>query len=343
MQPTVLITGGTGYIGAWTVKLLLEKGYTVRLTVRNKRKTDKYEYLQTLADNLPGKLEIWEADLLQPDSFDKAAKGAKAILHLASPFSLRKQNPQTDLIDPALIGTKNVLNAASKSGSVTKVVLTSSVAAIHGDNIDMKELGLSEFTEQHFNKTSSLAHQPYSYSKVLAEEEAWKIYNAQSTWKLVVINPAFVLGPPVHEGSDSESLQFMHDILHGKYRMGVPHIEFGFVDVRDVAKAHILALENNNSDGRHIILERVASVWELTKIIKLKYANEFKLPLMVAPKLIILLFGWMFGLSIKFIYRNVGYPLRFNTTKAKINLKMTYIPFEQTVIDMVEFFKRNKK
>jgi nucleoside-diphosphate-sugar epimerase len=114
------------------------------------------------------------------------------------------------------LGTRNVLNAATKSGTVKKVVLTSSVAAVHGDNIDMQEQKLTEFTEEHFNTSSSATHQPYSYSKVIAEKEAWKLAEAQNRWKLVVINPSFVLGPSLTGSSDSESISFMKDILKGK-------------------------------------------------------------------------------------------------------------------------------
>jgi nucleoside-diphosphate-sugar epimerase len=194
MNKTILVTGGTGYIGSWVTKGLLEKGYTVRLTVRDKDKKEKYRPLQDIEKNTEGKLEIWEADLLKEGSFDKPAEGCLAIMHIASPFTFRIKDPQKELIDPALKGTRNVVNAATKSTTVKKVVLTSSVAAVHGDNIDMKKLGITEFTEEYFNTSSSLNHQPYSYSKVLAEKEAWEIHKNQDKWKLIVINPSFVMG-----------------------------------------------------------------------------------------------------------------------------------------------------
>ena len=273
--------------------------------------------------------------MLRAGSFDEPANGSMAIIHMASPFTLRFKDAQKELIEPALKGTRNVLEAANKATTVKKVVLTSSVAAVHGDNIDMHEQGLKEFTEEHFNTSSSAKHQPYSYSKVLAEKEAWKIYEAQDKWQLVVINPSFVLGPSLSPASDSESLHFMKEMLGGKYFLGAPDLMFGFVDVRDVAMAHILALENDQAAGRHILAARVMSVYDFSQLIKKLYGNKYKLPIMQSPKPILYLVGWLFGLTWKFIKRNVGYPIRLNATKSKEVLGLTYRPLEETVKDMI--------
>ena len=333
---TILITGGTGYIGAWVVKKLLEKDYTVRMTVRDKNQTNKYSYLESFSKTGKGKLEIHEANLLTEGSFDEATKGADAVMHVASPFTLRFKDAQKDLVDPALLGTRNVLNAATRSGTVKKVVLTSSVAAVHGDTIDMQEAGLEEFTEEHFNNTSSVTHQPYSYSKVVAEKEAWKIAKEQNNWQLVVINPSFVLGPPLNGSSDSESLNLMKDILKGKFFLGAPDLHFGFIDVRDVAKAHILALEKETAQGRHILAGKTMSVYDMTQIMKKIFGRKYLLPIMKAPKTLMILIGGLFNVTPRFVKRNVGYPIRYNTSKIETELGMTYIPIEKTLKEMVE-------
>ncbi|PLX23623.1 MAG: diaminohydroxyphosphoribosylaminopyrimidine deaminase [Salinivirgaceae bacterium] len=342
MEKTILVTGGTGYIGAWVTKKLLEKGYIVRLAVRDKSRTDKYQYLQDISEKNEGKLELWEADLLKMGSYDAAAQGAEAIIHMASPFTLRFKDPIKDLIEPAVNGTKNVLEAANKSESVKRVVLTSSVAAVHGDTIDMTESGLSEFTEEHFNYSSSPKHQPYSYSKVAAEKAAWDIAKNQANWELVVINPSFVMGPSLSKTSDSESINFMKDMLSGKFKSGAPDLQFGFVDVRDVADAHILALENEDAEGRHILAERTAGVLDVVNIIRNEFGEKYKLPKKHAPKFVLMLMGWMFGISRKFVKNNVGYPLKLNTTKSIEKLKLKYMPLEQTLKDMVLQMEENK-
>ena len=227
MKNPILVTGGTGYIGSYVVKDLLEKGNTVRLTVRDKSKKEKYQFLKNIAKKSNGTLEIWEADLLKEGSYDEAVEGCDSIAHMASPFILNIKDAQLDLVDPAVKGTINVLEAANKSSTVKKVVLTSSTVAIYGDGIDMRNQHLSSFTEEQFNTSSTIDHQPYPFSKVQAEKKAWEIANNQSSWELVVLNPSFVMGPSLATGSQSESLKFMADMLSGKLKLGAAELYFG--------------------------------------------------------------------------------------------------------------------
>jgi nucleoside-diphosphate-sugar epimerase len=341
MRQTILVTGGTGYIGSWVVKGLLEHGHTVRLTVRNKSHREKYQFLSDLAEKNEGSLEIREADLLESGSFDEAARGCDSIAHIASPFILKVKNAQRDLVDPAVNGTIHVLEAANRSSSVKKVVLTSSVVAIYGDNIDMQKQGLSAFTEEHFNTSSSLKHQPYPYSKVQAEKKAWEMAHKQSNWKLVVMNPAFVMGPSLTSLSDSESLRFMNNMLSGRFRSGAAELHFGYVDVRDVAKAHIFALENE-AEGRFILSERVTDMISLANIIRSSYGSTFKLPTSNMPKWLVGIVGSLFGLSPKYVKNNVGIPIQLDASKSKSQLQLDYTPLEQTVRDMVDQMKALK-
>ena len=339
MKQTILVTGGSGYIGAWVVKGLVEKGYTVRVAVRNKSNTQKYQHIIDLGNQNKGSVELWEADLLVEHSFDEVAKGCDSIIHLASPFTLNMDNPQKNLIDPALKGTQNVLNAASKSETVKKIVLTSSIAALFGDNVDLINQNIEEINESHSNSTSSLAHQPYSYSKLLAEQEAWKIHANQSQWNLVVINPGFVMGPGFTKNSSSGSIDFMKDILKGKFKMGAPVLNFSFVDVRDIAIAHIKALESTTAKGKYIITNEGMDVMSFTKLIEDAYPKQYKLPSMISPKWLMMLIGPLFGVTRKFVKNNVGFPLKISNAKSIKELSMTYTPIKQSVIDMVEWLR----
>jgi nucleoside-diphosphate-sugar epimerase len=263
------------------------------------------------------------------------AKGCETIVHIASPFILNVKDAKRDLVDPAVIGTSNVLEAANKSGSVKKVVLTSSVVAIYGDNIDMKNQDLSVFTEDQFNTSSSLKHQPYAYSKVEAEKKAWEMAGQQSEWELIVLNPSFVMGPSLTSTSQSESLKFMTDLLSGKQKSGTAELNMAFVDVRDVAIAHIYCVENKAS-GRHILSERVTDMLSFVNIIGKLYGDKYKLPKPYLPKWLLGLIGGLFGLSPKFVKNNVGIPLKLDSTKSKEKLNLKYIPLEQTMKDMVD-------
>ena len=129
----VLVTGATGYVAGVLIQQLLEKGLTVHGTVRDPSKTDRFEYLQKIADASPGTIKFFKGDLLAPGSFDEAMSGCSTVFHTASPFTMEVKDPQKDLIDPAVLGTENVLNSANKTPTVKRVVVTSSCAAAYSD------------------------------------------------------------------------------------------------------------------------------------------------------------------------------------------------------------------
>jgi len=337
MSKKVLVTGGTGYIGSWVVKYLLDEGHTVHVTVRDKNNKNKVQHLEKLSKDLPGTVVLFNANLLEEGSFAKAMEGCETVYHIASPFFMGKiKDAQKQFVDPAVNGTRNVLNTANQTASVKKVILTSSSASIYGDNRDMTDLGLKEYTEEQWNTTSSLTHNPYSYSKVEAEKAAWEMSKAQDRWKLVVINPVFVMGPSFTKASKSGSIGFIKDLLSGKMKAGVPGINIGFVDVRDVARAHIMAANNQEAEGRHIVCSKSLSMLEFSNIIEPQFPKKYKLPKAETPKFLLYLLGWMFSLSIKYVARNVGYPLKFNNSKSRESLGIEYIPIEKSVKDMVE-------
>ena len=134
----ILVTGGSGYVASWIIKTLLEKGFVVRTTVRNKTDVDKYKHLLKIAEDSKGTLKIYEADLLIKGSFSEAMKDCELIFHTASPFKIAGiKNPQTDLVDPALLGTRNVFLSANTTPTVKRIVLTASVATIYCDAIEI--------------------------------------------------------------------------------------------------------------------------------------------------------------------------------------------------------------
>ena len=169
----IMVTGATGYVAGWLVKKLLEEGCTIHAPIRNKEKLEKHAHLDIIAAENSGQIKYFEADLLVPGSYDKAAEGCELVFHTASPFPSNYDNPQTDLIDPAVKGTANVLESVNKTSTVKKVVLTSSCAAIYTDAIDTGNAPGGVLTEDVWNTSASLDYQPYSLSKTLAEKKAW--------------------------------------------------------------------------------------------------------------------------------------------------------------------------
>ena len=284
----------------------------------------------------PDKLKLFEADLLEEGSFSRAAAGCDTVFHLASPFlPFKVRNPQSELIDPAVRGTANVLAAASATRSVGRVVLTSSVAAVMGDSVDQPVDEQEMFSEDDWNVTSSVAHQPYSYSKTLAEREAWRLAAEQEQWDMVVINPSFVLGPSLSQRSDSTSTGMVIEFLKGSYKSGVPALSFGIVDVRDVAEAHLRVAVRAGAEGRHIISGPVMSMYEVAGLIGQAFPGRFPLPSKQLPKFLLYLFGPSNGFTWKYISRNIGIPFALDAGKSRRTLDMSYRPAAETIRDQV--------
>jgi dihydroflavonol-4-reductase len=228
----VMVSGATGYVAGWLIKKLLEDGITVHATVRNPDKKEKVKHLDDIAAKSSGTIRYFKADLLDQGSFAEAMEGCELVYHTASPFVINVEDPQRDLVDPAVKGTINVLEQANKTTSVKRVVLTSSCAAIYSDSIDTVNAPGGKITEEVWNTAASLDHQPYSFSKTLAEREAWKIADAQNRWDLVVINPSGVFGPGLNTDVNvSESINLIKTLGDGSMKSGVPNMGFGAVDV----------------------------------------------------------------------------------------------------------------
>ena len=331
----VLVTGATGYLASWIVKQLLDEGYPAHATVRNKQQTKKYEYLLQLASESKDKLAIFEADLLNEGSFKEAMQNCELVIHTASPFKISGiKDAQKELVEPALRGTQNVLNTATEL-NVKRVVLTSSIVAIYGDNRDIRQVESGIFTEKIWNTSSSVKHQPYPYSKMLAEKEAWKIAGAQNSWDLVVINPGFILGPSLNKNNYGFSTEFMVNLGNGKFKSGVPSGTHGIVDVRDVARAHILAGFTPNASGRHITAAHNKSFIDIAQVLR-KHYPKLPLPKGSLPKPLAWLIGPMFGLTRKYVARNFNIDIAFDNSYVKKDLEIEFIDFEKTLKDHFE-------
>ncbi len=338
----VLVTGITGYIASWVVKYLLDQGFTVHGTVRDKTNEKKLSHFKAMQGTGKGNLVIFEADLLDAGSFKEAMKGCEIVIHMASPFKVMGiKDPQQELINPAVEGARNVLQTVNETESVKRVVFTSSVVAIYGDPIDIKDKNNGVFTEKDWNTTSSLTHQPYSFSKTLAEKEAWKITEAQNRWDLVVINPGFVMGPSLSKRKDSTSIHFMLTLINGQYKTGFPELYFGVVDVRDVAKAHIEAFLKEKASGRHILVNETMNASEIIATIKKHFGNRFEVPQRMLPKWMLYLFGPFQGFSWKYIRTNVDIPFAFDNSWSKKDLGLNYTEISETIRDQVEQLEKD--
>jgi nucleoside-diphosphate-sugar epimerase len=332
----ILVTGGTGYLASWIIKQLLDDGKEVRTTVRDLSQKDKSAHLTVLAVKSKGTLTFFEADLLKKGSFAEAMAGCGLVIHTASPFKISGlKNAQKELVDPALEGTKNVLESVNATESVKRVVLTSSIAAVYGDAVDIQKTANGVFTEEDWNFSSSVGHQPYPYSKTLAEKLAWEMAGKQNRWDLLTINPGFIMGPSLSKRTDSTSIDIMLQLATGKFKTGVPSGEMGFVDVRDVAKAHILAGFSPTASGRHICVSDQKTFLDMANVIKTNYP-KYPLPKGFVPKWLFWLIAPLAGFTRKYVKLNVGIDLKFDTSYIRKDLGIEFIPFEKTITDHFE-------
>ena len=330
----VMVSGATGYMASWIVKMLLDDGISVNATVRDPEDGARVGHLKSISEKAQAELKLFRADLLEPGSFDDVAEDCELIIHTASPFFITNvKNPEQALIRPAREGTINVLASANRSASAKRVVLTSSVVAIYGDNVDIKTTAGGIFTETNWNRTSSADHRPYPFSKTVAEKEAWKMAGEQKKWDLVTINPGWILGPSLSKRVDSASIKTMIEFGNGTYKSGVPNMWNGMVDVRDVARAHIKAGFAPEASGRHILVSREATLLDVGKILKEHFGDRYPFPTREPPKPLFWLVAPFFGFTRKWVSKNVGCKIRFDNTYSKQDLGMDYIPLEQTVKD----------
>jgi nucleoside-diphosphate-sugar epimerase len=334
----VLVTGATGYVAGWLVKKLLEEGLTVHAAVRTPDNKAKVAHLDAIAAASPGTIKYFESDLLVPGSYAEAMAGCELVYHTASPFVTDVEDPQRDLIDPALKGTENVLATATQTPTVKRVVVTSSCAAIYSDASDTQRAPKGMLTEEVWNTTSSLTYQPYSYSKTLAERRAWEMAE-EASWDLVTINPSLVLGPPLNPKSvTSESFSILKQLVDGTMKMGAPRMGLGLVDVRDVAEAHYRAGFRPAAQGRYITSAHNTDLLALGKALAPKYGERYALPTSALPKWLLLIVGPFTNklFTRRFIRNNVNVEWKADNSKIKSELEIRFRPLQETMEDSLE-------
>ncbi|KAL9941933.1 hypothetical protein D7B24_009395 [Verticillium nonalfalfae] len=328
-----LVTGGTGFVGLYLVKLLLERGHRVHATVRSLRNKAKCKPLLDLQNQFPDSLHLFEADLMTTDSFTQAMQGCRVVYHVASPFLVPDQIKDgfKDCVEPALQGTKNVLKSVNGTESVRRVVLTSSVSAMFGDNADVMKTPNKTLDESCWNQSSSVTHYPYAYSKAVAEREAWKMHDAQGRWSLVVINPGLIVGPSLTPESISGSLHMLEAMYKGDNRMGVADLSYPVADVRDVAEAHVKVGEDESRNGRFIISgDRTISLLEMAGFVRSVHRDPKALPSRNLPRLMVYAVGPFIGISKKWSTANLSIPFKVDNCKSIQELGLKYRPVSES-------------
>ncbi|KAG9574253.1 hypothetical protein KCV01_g18305, partial [Aureobasidium melanogenum] len=246
MSDKVLVTGGTGYVARACIVALLEKGYNVRTTVRDRSKEHLVRDAVEAGKPVGERLEFVEADLLVDEGWDAAVNGCRYVLHVASPLGMANAT-EAQLIETARGGALRVIAAAIRSG-VDRVVMTS--AANASSPVSYEEEGITDETLWTDPDAPDLI--PYRRSKTLAEKAAWDFMAAQgATTTLATVLPGAVFGP-VLSADNLNSVQVIGRLLRGEMP-GLPRIGFEIVDVRDLAEIHVRAMLSPAAAGERFL------------------------------------------------------------------------------------------
>jgi len=336
----VLLTGASGYIGKHITLRMLRDGYDVRASVRSAAKQG--EVRDAMVAHLPKgfdlakKLSFVELDLESDAGWDAAISGVDVLVHSASPFPIASPKDENDLIRPAVEGTLRALRAAHAAG-VKRVILTSSVAAIYGNDLPA---GKSEFDETMWSDVNHpVGRVAYTKSKTLAERAAWDYIAAEAPeLELTTINPVLVAGAPLdkHFGS---SVSVVERILNGKDPM-LPDLSFSIVDVADVAAMHVIAIDKDAAKGQRFVASAGSRTFvQIAQAIKSAFPNR-KITTTQAPNFL-MRFLALFDGEIRAVLPTLGKHIGVSSRQAQKVLGINFIPIEDSLVATAHYLVDN--
>jgi nucleoside-diphosphate-sugar epimerase len=283
----ILVTGANGFLGAHVVSQLLARGYPVRGTVRPKKGNEEAQMSKTefvASSAAPGssktidisalyspyarmsgvndKLEFVEADVTTADNWDAAFKDVEYVIHTAAPYILGTENPQLELMQPIVEGTRRILELCQKSTSVKKLIYISCMSAL-GDDFD----SIKNYDEDDWNTKASLTRNPHAHSKTMAEKLVLSFAGQVGCrFSVVTLVPGMLWGPPVFGKRLSFSHKFLTLWLNGEAK-AILNLNYNLTDVRDLAHAIIIATEQSRVQGRYCIANEPMSQSEILQIV----------------------------------------------------------------------------
>jgi nucleoside-diphosphate-sugar epimerase len=334
---TVLVTGGSGFIGTHCILQLLATGHQVRTTVRSLKREDDVRAMLKAGGAEPGKrLTFFAADLENDAGWSQAVAGCEYVLHVASPLPQTVPKNEDELIVPAREGTLRVLRA-SRDARVKRVVLTSSFAAIGYGHKEQN----APFDETNWTNLSGDDVAPYAKSKTLAERAAWDfIAKEGGELELSVINPVGVFGPVL--GPDySTSILIVQRLMVGALP-GSPQLYFGVVDVRDVADLHLRAMTHPAAKGERFLAVAgdFMSMQGIAKVLKNRLgASAKRVPTRELPNWVVRLAA-LRDPAVKLILPELGKVKNATNEKAKRTLGWAPRPNEEALVATAESLVR---
>lgn len=325
MPETVLLTGISGFIAKHVALQALNRGHVVRGSLRSASR--EAEVRDALRPHLEGpaaldRLSFVTADLGDDAGWDAAMTGVTAVVHTASPFPMAPPKDEMALIGPARDGTLRVLRAAHRAG-INRVVLTSSVAAVmYSHNQGIRN-------ESDWSDVTDPVMMAYAKSKTLAEQAAWEFARGNGM-ELTTINPVLVVGAPLdrHFGT---SLDVIVRVLKGRDPM-LPDLHFSVVDVGDVARMHVIALEDPQTAGKRFLAAADGpglSMVEMGRLFKQRYPTR-RIATMQAPKLMLRLLA-LVDPAVKSLLPELGRRRLVTNLRARGEMGMRFVSTEDSL------------
>lgn len=320
---TVLVTGSSGFIAKHVVRELLERGYAVKAGVRSERGR------QQVADLFTDAIEFATLDLLTDDGWDEAMSGVDVLMHTASPFPTADPKDPEELIRPAVDGTLRALRAAQRAG-VTRVVLTSSCAAIYKDSAKPP---MAPSTRDNWTDPNGRSTTAYEASKTLAEKAAWDFVAEHPEMELTTINPGVVLGTPMDEHYGT-SLSYAERILNGD-DPAYPRMSIPIVDVRDVARMHVDALDHDTAGQRFPANAGTLSMQDMARTLKQAYP-ERKISTRTLPDPVVRVLA-RFLPAMGPVVANLGHNPDVDASDGPRVMGFEYIPSRESLLASAEY------
>ncbi|XP_061336391.1 anthocyanidin reductase ((2S)-flavan-3-ol-forming) [Gastrolobium bilobum] len=275
------VIGGSGFVASLLIKQLLEKGYAVNTTVRDPDNAKKISHLVALQSL--GELNIFGAELTVEKDFDAPVAGCELVFQLATPVNFASEDPENDMIKPAIKGVLNVLNACARA-KVKRVILTSSAAAVTINQVEGTDMVMDEsnWTDVEYLNTAKPPTWGYPVSKALAEKAAWK-FAEENHIDLITVIPSLTTGPsltpdiPSSVGLATSLITGNDFLLNALKGMQFLSGSISITHVEDLCRAHIFVAEKESASGRYICCTHNTSVPELAKFLSKRYP-QYKIP-----------------------------------------------------------------
>ncbi|KAM3710668.1 hypothetical protein ACJW31_01G048100 [Castanea mollissima] len=271
---TVCVTGAAGFIGSWLVTRLLERGYTVRATVRDPDNLKKVKHLIDLP-KASTHLTLWKADLNEEGSFDEAIKGCTGVFHVATPMDFESKDPENEVIKPTINGVLSIMKACVNAKTVRRLVFTSSAGTVNVEEHIKPVYDENCWTDVEFVRKKKMTGWMYFVSKTLAEQAAWK-FAKENNLDFISIIPPLVVGPFIMSSMPPSLITGLSPITGNEAHYSI--IKQGqFVHLDDLVNSHIYLYENPKAEGRYICSRTDATIHDIAKLLRENFP-EYNVP-----------------------------------------------------------------